>query len=179
MPSSEAVDEESHHSWLLIAKEGESWRRLGPIAQQSTEPCLVRTRDKIVQIFLRNRQKDAASRFVLHAQFEPQTEELFPARATNLPNPDSGVDAVALADGRLLMAANPCHVGRSPLTLLASRDDGATWQPLFNLQEGAGDFTQPALLEAADGKLHVIFSFWHKETSEKNIKHLIIDTTKI
>lgn len=185
IPSSEPGDNAQHNSWLMHTKDrGKTWTKIGPILRkdgrgETTEPSLVQTSDKVVHVFLRNRQKAEEARFVLLAQFDPEQKALSIAKPTNVPNPDSGVDAVALPDGRLLMAANPCSKGKSPLSLLLSTDNGQSWKTLFNLQEGTGDFTQPALLLANDGKLHVIYSFWSKETEEKNIKHLIIDVKGI
>ena len=46
---------------------------------------------------------------------------------TDLPNPNSGTDAVTLADGRHLLIYNHTGKGRSPLNLAVSKD-GQTWQ---------------------------------------------------
>jgi predicted neuraminidase len=185
IPSSQPISKDEHHSYLLITDDGlRSWKKLGPILREdgqskSTEPSLVQTQDKIVHIFMRNRQKEDATRRVLHAQFDPRTDELFVAKPTDVANPDSGVDALALPDGRLVMAANPQTKGRSPLSLLVSTDGGNRWKEVLLLEKGQGDFSQPALLLDSNKKLHVLYSFWSKETQEKNIKHLIIDTARL
>ncbi len=43
-------------------------------------------------------------------------------RALALPNPNSGIDAVRLRDGRTVLIYNPTTTGRSPLVLAVSRD---------------------------------------------------------
>ena len=43
-------------------------------------------------------------------------------KLTDLPNPNSGIDAVALQDGRIVMVYNHTAKGRSPLNLAVSAD---------------------------------------------------------
>jgi alpha-L-rhamnosidase len=47
--------------------------------------------------------------------------------ATTLPNPNAGIDAVRLPDGRFLLAYNPTARGRERLALAVS-SDGTTWR---------------------------------------------------
>ncbi|HEY4330622.1 MAG TPA: sialidase family protein, partial [Phycisphaerae bacterium] len=49
-----------------------------------------------------------------------------PLAPTSLPNPNSGIDATTLADGRFLLAYNPTPQDRTPLTLAVSQD-GKSW----------------------------------------------------
>ena len=140
-----------------------------------TEPALVQTAENVVQIFLRNREKEDAGRKMMCATFDPITNEIFAARPTDLPNPDSGIDAVRLPDGRMVLAANPCTKGRSPLSLLISTDEGYSWKPLVTLESGPGDFSQPALLLAKNGFLHVIYSWCPINKAEQNIMHKVVN----
>jgi predicted neuraminidase len=180
VPSSVPLDNENHRAVLLhTADEGKNWTTYEPIlredaTEQMTEPCLVQTKDKTIHIFLRDRQKQEENRRVMHATFDLTTKKVSVATATNVENPDTGIDVVSLPPGRLLMAANPCTKGRSPLSLLISSDNGANWEKFVDLETGKGSFSQPALLLARDGKLHAIYSFWHNASHEKNIKHLVI-----
>jgi predicted neuraminidase len=72
-----------------------------------------------------------------------------------IPNPNSGLDAVRLRDGRIALACNPVPEGRSPLAVLVSRDNGTTWPQRFDLETGAGEYSYPAIIQAADGRVHV------------------------
>ena len=58
---------------------------------------------------------------------------------TNLPCPNTGLDAVRLRDGRLLIAFNDSmrsrYAARMTLGLAVSTDDGASWRRLLVSEE--------------------------------------------
>src|SRR3970282_2663607 len=70
--------------------------------------------------------------------------------ATTLPNPSAGIDALRLADGRLLLVHNPTTSGRSRLEVAVSRD-GRSWRSAVVLEDQPGEDSYPALLQAPDG----------------------------
>ncbi len=89
-----------------------------------------------------------------------------------LPNPDSGLDAIRLSDGRLLVAFNDSASGRENLRLAISRDDGRTWAGVTTLAEEAGaDFSYPFLMQARGGTVHLVYT-WKREA----IKHVTFNT---
>jgi predicted neuraminidase len=92
-----------------------------------------------------------------------------PARPTPIPHSNSGLDAVRLTDGRIVLACNPTHAGRSPLALLISDDNGETWPRRRDLETAAGEFSYPSIIQAADGRLHVVYT--HRRT---HIQHVIV-----
>ena len=65
-----------------------------------------------------------------------------PLAATVLPNPDSGIDAVNLQDGRILLVYNHTPRGRSPMNVAISAD-GKTWQAALDLETERGEFSYP------------------------------------
>ncbi len=86
-----------------------------------------------------------------------------PAYATALPNNNSGIDVAHLGAGRLVLALNPVSGNwgrRSPLVLITSADNGATWSPPATLQDGDGEFSYPAII-ADGGALHVTYT-WNR-----------------
>jgi predicted neuraminidase len=90
-----------------------------------------------------------------------------PPEALDLPNPDSGLSALSLADGRVLLAFNDSDKGRGNLRLAVSGDQGRTWKRLATLEDEAGaEFSYPYLLQGRDGKIHVVYT-WKR----KAIKH--------
>jgi hypothetical protein len=52
----------------------------------------------------------------------------------SLPNPNSGTDAVTLADGRHLIVFNPVPKGRTPLKVAVSAD-GRVWKDAVTLAD--------------------------------------------
>ncbi|HEY3898555.1 MAG TPA: sialidase family protein [Chthoniobacter sp.] len=92
---------------------------------------------------------------------------------TELPNPNSGTDAVTLRDGRHLLVYNHTTKGRSPLNVAVSVD-GQTWQAALVLENEPGEYSYPAVIQAADGLVHVVYT-WKR----KRIKHVVIDPAKL
>lgn len=88
---------------------------------------------------------------------------------TALPNPNSGTDAVTLRDGRHLLAYNHTAKGRSPLNLAVS-SNGATWEAALVLENTAGEYSYPAIIQTSDGRVHVSYT-WNR----KKVKHIVID----
>ena len=89
-----------------------------------------------------------------------------PEQLTDIPNNNSGIDCVTLPDGLFAMVYNPAGKERgkefgprTPLTLALSRD-GLHWTDVLTLEEGAGEFSYPAII--ADGDvLHVVYT-WNR-----------------
>jgi predicted neuraminidase len=92
---------------------------------------------------------------------------------TALPNPNSGIDAVTLADGRHLLVYNHTTRGRTPLNVAVS-DDGKAWRAAAVLESEPGEYSYPAVIQAADGLVHVTYT-WKRE----RIKHVVLDPKKL
>lgn len=79
-----------------------------------------------------------------------------PAYPTGLPNNNSAIDVARLPDGTLALACNPVAgsgAPRTPLSLLFSRDEGASWPWRLDVESGPGEFSYPALVASGDGLL--------------------------
>jgi len=97
---------------------------------------------------------------------------------TSIPNPNSGIDAITLKDGRHLLVYN--HVvprkneedgwsDRSPLNVAIS-DDGVNWKQVLVLEnEPKGEFSYPTVMQTSDGSIHITYT-WKR----KKIKHVVI-----
>src|SRR5262249_47648968 len=96
-----------------------------------------------------------------------------PLSLTALPNPNSGIDAVTLADGRHLIVYNHTARGRSPLNVAVS-DDGKTWQAAAVLESEPGEYSYPAVIQSADGLVHVTYT-WKRQP----VKHVVLDPAKL
>jgi len=92
---------------------------------------------------------------------------------TALPNPNSGIDAVTLQDGRHLLVYNHTTRGRSPLNVAISRD-GKMWQAAAVLEQDPGEYSYPAVIQTADGLVHITYT-WKRQ----RIKHVTLDPAKL
>lgn len=73
---------------------------------------------------------------------------------SGLPNNNSGVCAVRLEDGRLLLVLNPVEDDwgkRTPLSLIVSMDNGMTWKALAHLETTEGEFSYPTIVQTREG----------------------------
>jgi len=100
----------------------------------------------------------------------------------DLPNPDSGTDAVTLRDGRQLLVYNhnvrtgSNNKGRGPLNVAIS-DDGKNWSAALVLEDdpnAPSGFAYPAVIQTSDGLVHITYT-WER----KRIKHVVIDPSKL
>lgn len=96
-----------------------------------------------------------------------------PVTLTDLPNPNSGTDAMTLRDGRHLLVYNHVSRGRSPLNVSLSRD-GNTWEAAYVLETEPGEYSYPAVIQTADSLLHITYT-WKRE----RVKHVILDPSKL
>jgi predicted neuraminidase len=60
------------------------------------------------------------------------------------------------------------------LLLARSTDDGKTWKTVATLEDVAGEFSYPAIIQTADGQLQVTYT-WNR----KHIKHLTFEPAKL
>lgn len=96
-----------------------------------------------------------------------------PLSLTSLPNPNAGTDAVTLRDGRHLVVYNHTAKGRSPLNVSASRD-GKAWEAALVLENEPGEYSYPAVIQSADGRVHITYT-WKRQ----RIKHVVIDPMRL
>ncbi len=92
-----------------------------------------------------------------------------PLALGSLPNPNSGLDAVTMRDGRHLIVYNHTTEGRSPLNVAVS-SDGRTWSAVAILESEPGEYSYPAVIQTRDGRVHVTYT-WRRQ----RIKHVVLD----
>ena len=157
---------------------GTSWKRIEPETQafQVIQPTLLKHKSGEIQALLRSKHSRIYQTF---SRDEGRTwTKLADA---GLPNPNSGIEALTLADGRHLLLYN--HAGgqrkdgwgsRSTLNLVIS-DDGRTWRQVATVEKfDKGELSYPAMIQTRDGKVHMTYT-WKRQ----RIRHIVIDPAKI
>jgi predicted neuraminidase len=88
-----------------------------------------------------------------------------PVATTDLPNPNSGIAALALGGERLLMAYNDQEFRRNKLALALSNDAGRTWRRVRTVVDDPDEtarYAYPALARRPDGRIQMLFT-WNRE----------------
>jgi predicted neuraminidase len=91
----------------------------------------------------------------------------------DIPNPSSGTDAVTLRDGRHVLVCNPVAKGRTPLAVFIS-PDGRDWKQAVVLENEPGEYSYPAVIQTADGKIHITYT-WKRQ----RIKHVVLNPLRL
>jgi predicted neuraminidase len=151
---------------------GKTWRQIGPINDGkefgAIQPAILTYPFGRMQLLCRSRQQR-----ITESWSEDGGKTWSPMKATALPNPSSGIDAVSLKDGRALLVYNHTERGRSPLNVAVS-SDGKIWKAALVLETQPGEYSYPAVIQTADGLVHVTYT-WKRE----RIKHVVIDPKKL
>ncbi|MEZ0263655.1 MAG: exo-alpha-sialidase, partial [Phycisphaerae bacterium] len=154
---------------------GKTWRIVGPIPTDdgvqggAIQPTILVQKDGSLRALCRAQRAGV----ILETTSRDAGQTWAPLRATTLPNPNSGIDAVTLKDGRHLLVYNHTPKGRSPLNLAISTD-GGTWQPVYTLESEPGEYSYPAIVQAADGRVHIAYT-WKRQ----RVKHVLLDPAQL
>jgi predicted neuraminidase len=150
---------------------GQHWRAgkpivgLGPI-----QPTIVRKKDGTLVAYMRD--SGNVPHRVLISTSTDSGESWSPAIDTNIPNPGSSLEVIALKDGCWVMAYNDTEDGRHRLAVALSDNEGKTWKPkryIGRSDNRRKSFGYPSLIQAEDGMLHLTYSY--KEQGKATICH--------
>jgi predicted neuraminidase len=83
------------------------------------------------------------------------------ARPIDVPNPNSGIDAISLPDGRVLLVYNNSDRRRTPLNLAIS-EDGEHFRMFHTLEDQPGEYSYPAMILGKDGNVHITYTWQRK-----------------
>lgn len=166
--SSESGGWSVHFEWT--GDGGAHWQKSAPVQSSFDiiQPTLLRHPGGRLQALCRSRQG-----VIVETWSSDGGRTWSTAAATGLANPNSGIDAVTLADGRHLLAYNPSASCRSPLSLAISAD-GKVWRNIMQVDMGWGEYSYPAIIQAADGLVHLSYT-----RQRLTINHLTIDPARL
>jgi predicted neuraminidase len=152
---------------------GESWECGEPIVGPAcVQPALARRRDGALAAYFRDNGPPPGR--IMTSESMDRGDTWSPVRRTDLPNPGSGVEALALRGGRWLLIFNDTERGRHSLAVAISRDEGRSWRTAAHLESdppgpGAGSYSYPSAVQAQDGAIHVTYS--HAAGGLETIRH--------
>jgi predicted neuraminidase len=157
---------------------GTSWERIEPQEQpfQVIQPTLLTHPDGTLQALMRSKNERIIQTFSRDGGKTWSDLE-----KTDLPNNNSGIEALTLRDGRHLLLYN--HIagdrengwGKRNLLHLAVSDDGRQWQAVTTIEKAdTGEFSYPAMIQASDGLVHMTYTF-----NRTTVKHVVVDPAQI
>ena len=183
-PSSVEIPSPTGRCWRVHFERstngGTSWELIGPVNDgidiQAIQPSI---------LFHPNNRLQALGRTQQGKLFEIWSENgglsWGAMSLMELPNNNSGTDAVTLRDGRHVLVYN--HTGniegrssghRSPLNVAVSKD-GKVWEAALVLEdEPKREFSYPAVIQTRDGLVHITYTY-----RRENIRHVVIDPAQL
>ena len=184
-PSSTEIKlEDGDVDWMVhfeISKDnGKTWEVVGPINDgkefDAIQPSILTYPDGKMQVLCRTRQN-----VISQSWSEDQGQNWSKMTATELPNPNSGTDAVTLKDNRQLLIYNHTTKegeepkGRNMLNLAIS-NDGIDWKPVMTLENkpARAGYSYPAIIQTKDGLVHITYTYLRQ-----SVKHVVIDPKKL
>lgn len=177
-PSSKEGDGWKVH-FEVTKDNGQNWRTVGPIAGNgldAIQPSILDHGKGKLQILARSK-----NRALVESWSADNGETWSPLAKTNLPNNNSGTDAVTMKDGRHVLVYNhvlpPGELAKGPRTPLnvAVSKDGKQWYAALILEDSPiSQYSYPAVIQTSDGMLHFIYT-WRRQ----KIKHVVVDPSKL
>jgi len=164
---------------------GRTWDVIGPLNTKdefnAIQPSILTHADGRLQLLCRTQERVIVTSWSLDAG-----KTWSKLAATSLRNPNSGSDAVTLADGRQLLVYNardeaggvPPNIGerdRCPLNVAISAD-GVRWTLIATLEDEPRPhgYAYPAVIQTRDGLVHVTYT-WDR----RKIKHVVLDPRRL
>ncbi len=140
------------------------------------QPSILKHKDGRLQVLCRSRNQKLATSFSSDGGDTWSTVTL-----TDVPNNQSGTDAVTLHDGRHILIYNDFQTldgenkgVRTPLSIAVS-DDGLHWRHVLTLEDSPiSQYSYPAIIQGKDGSLHCTYTWRRQKVAYKRI-----DATKI
>jgi predicted neuraminidase len=160
--------------------DGETWRASDPIVSLGgVQPSLVRKKDGTIVAWMRDNGPPPQRAIVASSQDGglSWTQGV----DSEIPNPGSSLEVIALRDGSWLMVLNDTENGRARLSAWRSDDEGRTWPRRRAIEDTpGGSYSYPSVLQATDGLIHVSYS--HVEPApvqggkrREAIRHAVFD----
>ncbi|HTL58762.1 MAG TPA: exo-alpha-sialidase [Candidatus Limnocylindrales bacterium] len=142
---------------------GQSWHTSRPlVGAGNIQPSIVRRRDGSLYTLMRD--NGPPPHRLQQSDSSDQGETWSPVMDTQLPNPGSGAEIIALQNGDWVLIGNDTEKGRYQLAVQLSEDEGRTWPWKRYLEKDApgpeaGSYHYPSIIQSRDTTLHVSYSY--------------------
>lgn len=139
---------------------------------QAIQPSILTHKDGRLQILCRTRNGKIAT-----AWSSDKGETWTALSLTDLPNNNSGTDAVTLQDGRQLLIYNAVATPhgakkgiRTPLNIAVS-NDGVNWKMIMTLENSpVSQYSYPSIIQGKDGRIHAVYTWRRQRVKYVEIK---------
>lgn len=169
--STESLDEKTWH--IHLEKSDQNGGNLKKIAIDCgnfgvIQPSILQYPDGRLQLLCRSRQN-----VIVSSWSTDQGQTWSKLEALNLPNPNSGTDAVSLKNNLQLLVYNPLNAGKDwwegrSVLKLASSTNGLDWKDIYTLENHQqGEYSYPSIIQSSDGTIHISYT-----SERKKIKYL-------
>jgi len=169
-----------YRSWSVWVERstdrGTTWTKQGPVVAPGEpfgviQPTLWETPGGEIRMLMRSTERLGR---IMKASSQDRGITWTPATATELPNPNAGIDIERLKNGLLVLAYNHLPKGRRAIHLAVSGDEGETWRSPVLLEDGQQELSYPAVIQTSDDKVHVTYT-WNRT----HIRHLVVDPDRL
>lgn len=148
---------------------GLNWKTSAPLlGLGNIQPSIVQRKDGSLYTLMRD--NGPAPKRLQQASSSDLGETWTKVSDSDLPNPGSGAEIIALKNGDWVLISNDTETGRNRLAVEVSDDEGKTWKWKRYLEnQEQGQFHYPSIMQGRDGSLHATYS--HHVGEAKTIKH--------
>ncbi len=167
-------EREGHYGGFLLCTndEGTTWTSVGNM-EGGSQPTIIQRKDGSLLALLRNEP------FIQQCESSDLGKTWSAPKVTSLRCPESGIAMCRLSNGHLLLVYNDSpNSDRTPLNVIRSTDEAATWSDQRTLEADWGEYSYPCIIQDATGTVHVTYTFRryaikHTEFNEDWIQHLL------
>ena len=156
---------------------GKTWRRTEDVKADSgmlaIQPTILLLPGGRLEALCRTR-----SRYIGVTYSSDNGETWSRLQLTDVPNNNSGIDAVNMKDGGYAMVYNDYPIepnkqkgARTPLSIGLSQD-GLHWKPWVTLEDSPiSQYSYPSIIQGKDGRLHIVYTWRRQRIKYVEIKN--------
>ena len=156
---------------------GATWKFSEPlVGPGNIQPTIAFKKDGTLVAFMRDNGPPPKRHMISYSTDNGMTWSM--VKDGQLPNEGSGSDIVTLKNGHWVLAFNDTEDGRYTLAVTISTDEGKTWPYLRHLEQDLRpekekrlSASYPAIIQGADGTIHIVYSYHQNDPRGSTIKY--------